>query len=503
MAKGGNNRDTEEHNEDGRSGRGARDMGGNGHPKGGRREGGRGERTRGEGGGRRRERKLKDHPSGSLTTPTPDHLPKSFYQAPVILERRPQPSSSSQTTTSSQTTSPPQLTTTKPIAETSPQTRLSSTTPIREEALFNRATSANVSRAETKLLGTRGKSLERPFVKMINEKGIFNNESVLKILSDLPGHFVVGVFGPQGSGKSTVISTLCQDPQNAFSSQSIDTLNFASHETIGIDIHVTPEKIVLLDAQPIYSLSVLEHAIRNDYIPDNITPEVWLELQSLQLALFLYSVCNVVMVVTESVDYATWEFLKKAEMLKYRIPEYPTIPSLASSDNGVEYYPDIVLVCNKTSPTEFTTVRYDLVCDMLNKMFQESNLKIFGTVSLAKTFTMYKRSDEYLMPNLFLLPFESQPLHPKGKGTSSKYPNADTFLVFAESMRNQIFELPKKSGKKGQISEKEWFKSAMKAWDLVRKSEFIIDYIGNRADSGGKCQNWERISALKDKKISS
>jgi hypothetical protein len=76
---------------------------------------------------------------------------------------------------------------------------------------------------------------------------------------------------------------------------------------------------------------------------------------------------------------------------------------------------------------------------------------------MAKTFTMYKRSDEYLMPNLFLLPFENQPLHPKGKGIGSKYPNAaDTFLVFAESMRNQIFELPKKSGKKGQISEKEW-----------------------------------------------
>jgi len=182
------------------------------------------------------------------------------------------------------------------------------------------------------------------------------------------------------------------------------------------------------------------------------------------------------MVVTESIDYTTWDFLKKAEMLKYKIPEYPTIPSLTSIDNGVEYYPDIVLVCNKTSPTEFTTVKYDLVCDMLNKMFQGSNLKIFGTVSLAKTLTMYKRSDDHPMPNLFLLPFESQPLHPKGIG--SRYPNApDTFLVFAESMRNQIFELPKKSGKKGQISEKEWFRSAMKAWDLVRKSEFIIDYV--------------------------
>ena len=76
---------------------------------------------------------------------------------------------------------------------------------------------------------------------------------------------------------------------------------------------------------------------------------------------------------------------------------------------------------------------------------------------MAKTLTMYKRSDNHPMPNLFLLPFESQPLHLKGKGIGSSYPNApDTFLVFAESMRNQIFELPKKSGKKGQISEKEW-----------------------------------------------
>ncbi|CAG8438814.1 16937_t:CDS:2 [Funneliformis mosseae] len=441
MAKGDNNRDAEERNEDGRSGRGARDTGnnGNGYPKGVRREGGgRGERIRGEGGGRRRDRKPKESPSGSLTTPTPDHLPKSFYQAPVILERKPQATSPSQ----------PSILT-KKASETSAQT--SRFTPVQEET-FSRVTPVIAPRVEIKSINTRGKSLERPFVKMVNEKGMFNNESVLK----------VGVFGPQGSGKSTVISTLCQDPQNAFSSQSIDALNFASHETIGIDIHVTPEKI------PISSLSVLEHAIRNDYIPENMTPEVWLELQSLQLAVFLFSVCNVVIVVTESIDYSTWNFLKKAEMLKYRIPEFPTVPSLASTDNGIEYYPDI----------EYTTVKYDLMCDMLIKMFQESNLKIFGTVSLAKTLTTYKRSDDHPMPNLFLLPFENQPINVKGKGMASNHLNVpDTFLVLAESMRDQIFELPKKIGKKGQVSEKEWFRSAMKAWDLVRKSEFITDYV--------------------------
>ena len=116
-----------------------------------------------------------------MTTPTPDHLPKSFYQTPVILERRPQITSSSQATSSSQTASPPQPSiTTKPVSETSPQTRFVSTTPIREET-FNRATSVNVPRAETKPINTRGKSLERPFVKMVNEKGMFNNESVLKV----------------------------------------------------------------------------------------------------------------------------------------------------------------------------------------------------------------------------------------------------------------------------------------------------------------------------------
>ncbi|CAG8829107.1 13094_t:CDS:2, partial [Gigaspora rosea] len=107
----------------------------------------------------------------------------------------------------------------------------------------------NAPRVETKQMTFKGKPFDKPFVKMINEKGVLNHDSVLKILSDLPGHFVVGVCGPQGVGKSTVISALCQDPQNTFPTQSIETLNLASHETTGIDVHITPERIILLDTQ--------------------------------------------------------------------------------------------------------------------------------------------------------------------------------------------------------------------------------------------------------------
>nr|CAG8444326.1 2489_t:CDS:10 [Entrophospora candida] len=387
MARGGSIRDLDELIEDNRGGRLFRETVGEGgnsggggnngssHSKIGRRE----PRSRGE--GRRRDRKSKDS-VGPLTTPTPDNLPKAFYQAPVILERRIQ---KTEATSSKQVT--------KALEEITLHTTVahSNNNHIRRNSLIN-----NGLRLESKMIDDRG--------------SFINNDLILKILSDLPGHFVVGVCGPQGVGKSTIISSLCEDPQNAFPSQSIDSLNFASHETNGIDIHVTPERIILLDAQ------------------------------SLQLLVFLYSVCNVLIVVTENIDYTMWNYLKKAEMLKYRIPEFPSIPSLPSADIGAEYYPDIGRCLKRT-------------------------------LSLSKTLTMYKSLEDRSSPNLFLLPYEN-----KIFGRLNYLSAPETFSVLTESLKNQIFELPKRNGKKGQVSEREWFRSAFKVWDIVRKSDFLTDY---------------------------
>ncbi|CAG8571860.1 3982_t:CDS:1 [Ambispora gerdemannii] len=458
------------------------------------------ERVRGEGGrgGRRRDRR-KDS-SGTLTTPTPEILPKSFYQAPVILERKPQsttPMSTPSTTTAATTANLTPTIATKSNANSisaptstparkqfeeeasSPQTSNFPPSPL-EDFVHNLSISSGSRDPETKLGILRPKKPEKPFQKMINEKGTFLFESVAKTLTEHPGHFVVGVCGPQGSGKSTILSALCQDPNNAFPVQSNEALNFASHETIGIDIHVTPERIILLDTQPLFSLSILERAVRNDYIPDHISPELWLEMQSLQFIIFLLSVCNVVIAVTESIDLNTWNFLRKAEMLKYRISEFPTLPSLASADGNYEYYPDIVLVSNKNVPDDFTTKQYDNISDLLRQIFNDSNLKIFNTISLAKILPIYKprsKSKQQKLPNFYMLPFEPNPYRPKSEGYTLKYLAApDNFATLAIELRNQVFELPKKSGKKGQVSEREWLRNAVKTWEIVRKSDFIAEY---------------------------
>ncbi|CAG8648259.1 83_t:CDS:2, partial [Racocetra fulgida] len=172
MAKGSNgNRESEDRNEEGRNGRGGREGNGIGYTKNIRRDGsGRDQRSRGEGSnGRRRERKPKDSSSGSLTTPTPDHLSKSFYQAPVILERRPQTSS----------VSTPQVPD-KGEEEGSSQTTFHPPVRIFRDDSFNRASSVNAPRVETKPMTFKGKPFDKPFVKMINEKGVLNHESVLK-----------------------------------------------------------------------------------------------------------------------------------------------------------------------------------------------------------------------------------------------------------------------------------------------------------------------------------
>ena len=92
-------------------------------------------------------------------------------------------------------------------------------------------------------------------------------------LSDQTDFTVVGVLGCQGVGKSTLMSLLAgagfarggsRDAaarniieDAPFAPQDEETVLNAAHQTTGIDLLVTPERLLLLDTQPLLSPSIM------------------------------------------------------------------------------------------------------------------------------------------------------------------------------------------------------------------------------------------------------
>jgi protein SMG9 len=83
------------------------------------------------------------------------------------------------------------------------------------------------------------------------------------------------------------------------------------HCTEGIDAFITAERVILLDCQPVLSLSVLAKCINSDNPNSNRAStsgredqdypllENDMEIQSLQYAAFILSVCHVVLFIQD------------------------------------------------------------------------------------------------------------------------------------------------------------------------------------------------------------
>lgn len=59
----------------------------------------------------------------------------------------------------------------------------------------------------------------------------------------------------------------------------------------------------------------------------------------------MLAVCNVVLVVSEGMqlDVAMMRYLKRAELLKFSLPDFPLIPpaTFGQTQHDMHYYPDI------------------------------------------------------------------------------------------------------------------------------------------------------------------
>ncbi|XP_016112608.1 protein SMG9-like [Sinocyclocheilus grahami] len=322
-------------------------------------------------------------------------------------------------------------------------------------------------------------------------------DSAMEYLRDQTDMLVVGVIGLQGTGKSTIMSLLSanspEEDQRAyvFRAQAQEIKERAGNQSSGIDFYITQERVIFLDTQPILSPSILDHLINNDrkLPPEYNLPHTYVEMQSLQITAFLFTVCHVVIVIQDwFTDINLYRFLQTAEMLKPSTPS-ASHDSTGSSgaDDASEYYPHIVFLQNKARREEFCPRNLKKMHMAIDKLMAHSHLKYKGTLSMLDCNIFPGLNRDYLETevNLFLLPM----MENDGEDALTRagsvpplfsllpgYRGHPSFSSLVSRFRSQILAMSRSQLSHTILTEKNWFHYAARIWDGVKKSSALSEY---------------------------
>lgn len=323
-------------------------------------------------------------------------------------------------------------------------------------------------------------------------------DSAIEFLLDQTDVLVVGILGFQGTGKSTMMSLLSSnspdDDQRSyvFRMQSQEVRERAGNQTSGIDFFISQERIIFLDTQPILSPAILDHLINNDrkLPPEYNLPHTYVEMQSLQIAAFLFTVCHLVIVVQDwFTDFNLYRFLQTAEMLKPSTPS-PSHESSGSSggDEGIEYYPHIVFLQNKAGREDFCARTLKQMNMVVDKLMLHSHLRYKGTVSMLDCNIFPGLPYDFLESevNLFLIPTmendTDETISRAGSGGNPAspllpgYKGHPSFHTVISKLRSQIMSMSRPQLSHTILTEKNWFHYAARIWDGVKKSSALSEY---------------------------
>ncbi|XP_031562483.1 protein SMG9-like [Actinia tenebrosa] len=332
------------------------------------------------------------------------------------------------------------------------------------------------------------KEISLQSVKMLDDS-LHWTDAALDILADQTDFLVVGVIGLQGAGKSTILSMLAgatprTDPRSyLFDPQSKATQEAGSHQSNGVNIAVTSERVLLLDTQPLLSPSILDHLIHYDRsIPSEYsTPENYHEMQSLQIVTFLLTVCHVILVVQDwFTDVNLLRLLRSAEMLKpSSVPHSHESSGSSASDNAEDHYPEVVFVYNKATREDYEPENVSAMHAVTTSLFQHSRLKLHSGLSLVGSGLLpYSSLMSCDNINIHLIPaYEGQTNgHHSGNGIMPSYKGFPSFELVLQALRNQVFSTHRHPLTQHTLTEKNWFHHAARSWETIRKSSLITEY---------------------------
>ncbi|RWS06811.1 SMG9-like protein [Dinothrombium tinctorium] len=141
------------------------------------------------------------------------------------------------------------------------------------------------------------------------------------VSSSFGGFKVISAVGTQSVGKSSVLNQIAGSNVFKVHTDNGESDLLLKHCTHGIDLHITRERLFLLDSQPLLSASILDDYIKSGITPctlnsDSSEPETYVYITSLQLVSCLLAICDYMIVVSDwALDFHLIKLIATAMMM--------------------------------------------------------------------------------------------------------------------------------------------------------------------------------------------
>ncbi|KAK0596377.1 hypothetical protein LWI29_015086 [Acer saccharum] len=343
-----------------------------------------------------------------------------------------------------------------------------------------------------------------PSLNLLSDSWDLHIDRFLPFLSENTDFTVVAVIGPPGVGKSTIMNQLYGFDGSSpgmlppFAILSEETRAMSRHSTCGIEPRISAERLILLDTQPVFSSSILSELMRPDgsstisvLTGESLSAELAHHLMGIQLAVFLASICHILLVVSEGVhDSNMWRLMSTVDLLKHGIPDPSSLttfhsqssksgPDNDSKDNGnegEEYMVTPVFVHTKLQDKDVTPHTVVNLKKALSQYFSTSSfVKCENAAKEPVNPSTRSSVMDSTTPNLFVIPSKNKDDSPRAQHESYSYTLC--------RLRDQVLSMNCPSFAK-TVSERDWLKNSAKIWELVKSSPIIADYCRVLQSSG-------------------
>ncbi|GMN44186.1 hypothetical protein TIFTF001_013381 [Ficus carica] len=297
-------------------------------------------------------------------------------------------------------------------------------------------------------------------LNLLSDSWDFHIDRFLPFLTENTEFTVVGVIGPPGVGKSTIMNELYGFDATSpgmlppYTVQSEEVRAMARHCSMGIEPRVSAERLILLDTQPVLSPSILVEMMRPD--GSSIIPVLAGESLSAELAHEILSI--------------------QVDLLKHGIPDPSSLtpsPSQSSTTSGPE----------KDSKDIHGSGEYMAAPIFVHTKLQDQDLTAHNCTQLRKACAHYFSTSSFMRlrhenvgkeqsfssvaPNLFVIPTKN-----KDDSPLNQY---ESYTSMLWKLRDQVLSMNQPSFSR-TLSERDWLKNSAKIWELVKNSTIIAEY---------------------------